>query len=115
VVLSRWHGKPPDRGHKPLDRSRQGNTRLGRPNVQTVDSNVTGFRRIKTFYINASNIVTLKEVTTARFPEDAFNKGLVAVNYESEESKETDHTKCDPPMTKDVISEDPPSTLTSVA
>jgi hypothetical protein len=52
--------------------------------------------------------VASKEVTTARFPEDAFNKGLVAVNYEPEESKEPDHTKCDPTMTYDVISEDPP-------
>jgi hypothetical protein len=52
--------------------------------------------------------VTSIEVTTTRFPEGAFNEGLVVVNLKAKESEEPDHTTCDPRVTYDVISEDTP-------
>jgi hypothetical protein len=60
------------------------------------------------FYVNTSDIVATKVVTTTGLAEDTFNEGLVAVNLEAKEFKEPDHAMRDPLVTYDVISKNSP-------
>jgi hypothetical protein len=55
--------------------------------------------------------VTTKVVTTTGFAEDPFNEGLVAINFEAKEPKESCNTMCYTLVTYDVISEDSPKPL----
>ncbi len=108
IRLPKWYRVEPALPEEVLQSQWEIDTHLTRPADEFVEGDVSILHIVQPTNVDRPTIMTLKEVITARLTEWSFIEGLIGVDLEPQEGKETEDTVIDLTDYNYVISENRP-------
>jgi hypothetical protein len=106
IVLPWWYRLVPHGRTKIAYGPRKRYSRFRRPKIEAVNGYITILHSLKRLKIDSSNVATFIPVTTARFAKGSLNEGLLLIDRETEQFKETNYLPGNTSFADNVIPKD---------